>query len=391
MNIPLKIAMVTGTRAEFGLLVPLIRAIERNNQCTLQLIVTGMHLEEKFGNTVQEIENEGIAIADKIPIRLTGDSEYDIIKSTGIAMIGFAESLKQLKPDWLVVLGDRFETFAAAISAHLANIPVAHLHGGELTEGATDDAMRHAITKMSFLHFTAAEAYKQRVIQMGESPKRVFNTGAIGIDNFKNPDFLSKKELEESLNIKLGKKIALVTFHPVTLEKGGAIAEMKEMIKALDRQKDWQIIFTRPNADAGNQAINEVLENFQKLNPLRVSVFTSLGQLRYLSLMKLSAAVIGNSSSGIIEAPFCKVPSINIGNRQKGRLMAPSVIQVSPKAKKIADAMELCSNHEFIKKINKQKPIFGKGNTAEKILKAILKTGIPKQIVKSFHDLKPSH
>lgn len=388
MNGPrLKICIVTGSRAEYGLLYPLMRLIKKEPSADLQLVVTGMHLSPEFGLTFRQIESDGFSIQEKVEMLLSGDTDTAITKSTGLGLIGFADAFERLRPDWVVVLGDRFETFAAAIAAHLSKIPIAHLHGGELTEGATDDAMRHAITKMAFLHFTSTEPYRKRVIQLGESPRRVFNVGAIGLDNIKGLKLLSKNELQKELDFPFGNKMALVTYHPATLGKDRAARQVHHLLKALDRFPDMRILFTLPNADAGGRAIIQLIEAYVKENPERARAFTSLGQLKYLSVLQYVSVVIGNSSSGILEAPYFRIPTVNIGDRQTGRLKPPSVIDTGTDMKSITEGIQKAFLPSFAALSKKTSYLYGKGDTAPKILRIIQRMGKPASVKKKFHDL----
>lgn len=383
----LKICIVTGSRAEYGLLYPLMRLIQKEPSMDLQLLVTGMHLSPEFGLTFRQIEADGFSIQEKVEMLLSGDTDTAIIKATGLGMIGFADAFYRLQPDWVVVLGDRFETFAAATAAHLGKIPIAHLHGGELTEGATDDAMRHAITKMAFLHFTSAEPYRKRVIQLGESPRRVFNVGAIGLDNIKGLKLLSKSELQKELDFPLDNKTALVTYHPITLEKDTAPRQVQHLLKALDQFPDIRILFTLPNADAGGRAIIRLIEEYVKKNSERARAFTSLGQLKYLSALQYVSVVVGNSSSGILEVPYFKIPTVNIGDRQTGRLKPPSVIDTGTDVKGITDGIRKAFLPSFAALSKRPSHIYGKGDTAPKILRIIQRIGKPASVKKTFHDL----
>ncbi len=380
------IAVVTGTRAEYGLLKPLIKAISEDKAFKLQLIVTGMHLSPDFGLTYKQIEQDGFVIDSKVEDHLSGDSAEAITKAIGTAMIGFGETYKRLAPDLVVVLGDRSEILAAATAAMIKGIPIAHLHGGETTEGAYDEGIRHAITKMSYLHFTSAEVYRKRVIQLGESPDRVFNVGAIGIDSIKNLKLLTKKEFESSISFNLNKKSVLVTFHPVTLENATAKGQFEELLKSLDKLEETTIIFTKPNSDKDGRVIIEMIDDYVVKNPEKSIAFTSLGQLRYLSALQYVDVVAGNSSSGIYEVPIFKKPTINIGDRQKGRLMPKSIINCKPIQKDIDKAIQKSFDKEFIKQIQTQKNIYGNGNTTSQIIE-ILKTFELKDIKKSFHNL----
>lgn len=382
----LKIAIVTGSRAEYGLFKPLLHQIKKDKQTELQLLVTGMHLSPEFGLTYQQIENDGFRIDEKVEMLLSADTDSAIIKSTAIGMIGMADALQRLQPDWVILLGDRFETFAAAFAAHQAKIPVAHLHGGELTEGATDDAMRHAITKMSYLHFASTEIYRKRIIQLGEEPKRVFNVGAIGLESVRTLKLLSKQDLEKQLNIRFSGLNFLITYHPVTLEKQTAAQQVQELIKALDRFPDAKLIITMPNADADGRVIMREFEKFAKENE-RVSLFTSLGQLRYLSMLKQVQAVIGNSSSGIIEVPDMQIPTINIGSRQDGRVRAKTTIDCGTSATHIINAIKKSLSAGFLAQCRKATNPYSKKGTAAAILSQIKKQGRLSSIKKKFYDL----
>ncbi len=380
------IAVITGTRAEYGLLKPLIQAITDDSGFNLQLVVTGMHLLAEFGLTYTQIEQDGFVIDSKVEDHLSGDSAAAITKAIGTAMIGFAETYEELSPDLIVVLGDRSEILAAATAAMIKGIPVAHLHGGETTEGAYDEGIRHAITKMSYLHFTSAEVYRKRVIQLGESPDRVFNVGAIGIDSIKSLKLLNTTEFEESINYKLNKKNVLITFHPVTLEKATAKKQFEELLTSLDKLEDTTLIFTKPNSDKDGKIIIEMIDDYVAKKPEKSIAFTSLGQLRYLSALQHLDVVIGNSSSGIYEAPIFKKPTINIGDRQKGRLMPDSVINCEPNSEAIDKAIQKAFDQEFINSIQEQKNIYGDGTTTSQIIE-VLKTFKIKDIKKSFYDL----
>lgn len=387
MKAPLKICIVTGSRAEYGLLLPLMKLIRGKKDLQLQIVATGMHLAPEFGLTYREIEKDGFIISEKVEMLLSADSETAIAKSTGIGIMGLADSLQRLQPDWVVVLGDRFETFAAATAAHLLKIPIAHLHGGELTEGATDDAFRHSITKMAYLHFTSTNEYRERVIQLGEDPKRVFNAGAIGLDNIKGLALLSKKELEEALEFNGVDKAVLVTFHPATLENQSSEKQVNELLGALNSYPDLKIIFTMPNADADGRVIGKLLQEYAARNSERIKCFTSLGQLRYLSLLQYIRGVIGNSSSGIIEAPAFKIPTVNIGSRQDGRYRPATVIDTPTDKKSIERAMDRAFSAAFRQSCKKAVNPYGKGNAAAQVLKQITKFGKLSSTAKKFYDL----
>lgn len=380
------IAIITGTRAEYGLLKPLIQAMSEDSEFNLRLMVTGMHLSETFGLTYKQIEADGFNIDRKIDDQLNGDSALAITKAIGTAMIGFSEAFDELNPDLVIILGDRSEILAAATAAMIKGLPIAHLHGGETTEGAYDESIRHAITKMSFLHFTSTEIYRKRVIQLGESPKRVFNVGAIGIDSIKNLKLLNKVEFEKSINFKLKKYSILITFHPVTLEKSTAKRQFKELLNSVDKLEDFTLIFTKPNSDKDGRIIIKMIDEYVMSNSQKAVAFISMGQLRYLSALQFVDVVLGNSSSGIYEVPIFNKPTINIGDRQKGRCMPLSVINCKPETKAIDEALELAFNKKFVKIIKEQKNIYGNGTATSQIIK-ILKTYKFKGIKKSFYDL----
>ena len=382
-----KICVVTGTRAEYGLLYWLMKEIQLDKELELQLIVTGMHLSPEFGLTYKEIEKD-FKIDKKIEMLLSSDTAIGISKSMGLAQISFAEAYEDLKPDIIVLLGDRYEIFSAASAALIANIPVAHLHGGEITEGAFDEAIRHSITKMSHLHFTAAEEYKNRVIQLGEHPSRVFNVGGMGIENIKRLKLLSRDEFEESINFKLNKKNILVTFHPVTLENSSAKEQFQELLDAIDELEDTNIIFTKANSDTNGRIINQMCDEYVLKNSNKSICFTSLGQLRYLSALQYVDAVVGNSSSGLIEAPSFKIGTINIGDRQKGRLKAKSIIDCDSLKSSILQAFEKLYSEEFESiLINTNNP-YGDGCASERIIKELKKVDLKNILKKSFYDLK---
>ncbi|MFI3155454.1 MAG: UDP-N-acetylglucosamine 2-epimerase [Methylococcaceae bacterium] len=382
-----KICVVTGSRAEYGLLYWLMKEIQHDSVLKLQLIVTGMHLSPEFGLTWKQIEQDGFIIDRRVEMLLSSDTPVGISKSIGLGIIGFADALECLQPDVLVVLGDRFEIFAAVQAAMAHRIPIAHIHGGEITEGAVDDAIRHAITKMSHLHFTATERYRQRVIQLGEQPERVFNVGAPGLDNILQLKLLDKSELEAAIGFNLGKRNLLITFHPVTLEEATATTQFKNLLKALDYFDDLHLIFTQPNADADGRAIIGMIEQYRQHFPERVASFVSLGSLRYLSALKYMDAVVGNSSSGLIEAPAFKIGTINIGDRQKGRLCADSVIHCEPEVDAILQAFNTLFSEDFQKSLKTLENPYGQTGASVKI-KELLKTQTLEDLLKKgFYDL----
>jgi len=381
-----RICVVTGTRAEYGLLYWLMKEIENDLDLELQIIVTGMHLSPEFGLTYKEIEKE-FTITKKIEMLLSSDTSIGISKSMGLAQISFAESFEDLQPDIIVVLGDRYEIFSAVSAAMIARIPIAHLHGGETTEGVYDESIRHSITKMSHLHFTAAEEYRRRVIQLGEHPDRVYNVGGMGIENIKRLRLLSKEEFEKSIDFKLNKRNIIVTFHPVTLENSVAKDQFQELLNALDELQDTNIIFTKANSDTDGRIINQMIDAYVLTNRNKSIAFTSLGQLRYLSAMQYMDAVVGNSSSGLLEAPSFKTGTINIGDRQSGRLKARSVIDCKSDSESVLNAFKELYSTEFQQKLQAVLNPYGEGNASFKI-KNILKSAILEGIVKkSFYDL----
>lgn len=380
-----KICIVTGTRAEYGLLFLLIQEIEKDKDLELQLIATGMHLSPEFGLTYKEIEKD-FTIDKKIEMLLSSDTSVGISKSMGLAQISFAEAFSDLSPDLVVVLGDRYEIFSATSAAMISNIPIAHLYGGETTEGAFDESIRHSITKMSHLHFTAAKEYKNRVIQLGEHPSRVFNVGGIGIDNIKNLQLLSKNEFEKSINFKLNKNNIIVTFHPVTLEKATASEQFQNLLDVIDTLEKTHVIFTKANSDTDGRVINQMIDNYVKENGDKSIAFTSLGQIRYLSALKYVDAVVGNSSSGIIEAPSFQIGTINIGDRQKGRIMAKSIIDTDTNIPSIENAFNTLKSDEFKQKLKTVKNPFGNGRATKKIVKVLKKSKLNNILKKEFYN-----
>lgn len=369
-----KICLVTSTRAEYGIMSRLIETLSNDSEIEFYLLVTGMHLSEKFGMTKNEITQK---IYKEIDIEI----EKEPVHSLALTIEKFDKVLKEIKPDLLVLLGDRYEIMGVAQACMLNNIPIAHLYGGDTTEGAIDEAVRHSITKMSHLHFTSCEEYKKRVIQLGENPKRVFAVGNLSLENMKKIPLLSKEEFEKSIDFKLNKKNLLVTFHPVTLE--GAVEEQfKELLDALDELKDTNIIITCPNSDEGSDVIFKMIKEFEQIHP-NVKSFVSLGMLRYYSAMKYVDMVVGNSSSGIYEAPSFKIPTINIGNRQKGRLQSASVINCKPEKRDILQAITLGYNKDCSNTIN----IYEKDNTCENIIRILKEYDLKNILKKEFYDL----
>lgn len=383
-----KFCVITGTRAEYGLLRWVMQGIKDDAELTLQIIATGMHLSPEFGLTYLEIEKDGFQIDRKVEMLTSSDTSVGIAKSMGLGLIGFADALNDLEPDLIVVLGDRFEIFAAVSAALVARIPVAHLHGGETTEGAFDEALRHSITKMSHLHFVAAEEYRQRVIQLGEQPERVSLVGGLGIDNIKRLKLLDRAALEASLDFKLGPKNLLITFHPVTLENQSSDHQMSELLNALDRLgEETHLIFTMPNADNGGRELIGMVESFVA-NHANARAYTSLGQLRFLSCVKLVDGVIGNSSSGLAEAPSLQTGTVNIGDRQRGRLKAQSVIDCAPQSRAIFDAIGKLYSTPFRQSLSSVVNPYGNGGASEKIVQALRSQDLSDILKKSFFNIK---
>lgn len=380
------VCVVTGTRADYGLLRWVMEGIRQSPDLHLQVIATGMHLSPEFGLTYREIEKDGFAIDRKVEMLLSSDTPAGVTKSMGLGLIGFGEAIEQLKPDLMLLLGDRFEIFAAAAAAMVARVPLAHLHGGETTEGAIDEAIRHSITKMSHLHFVAAEEYRRRVVQLGEAPERVFLVGGLGIDNIKRLDLLDRAALEASLDFKLGPKNLLVTFHPVTLEKSTAGAQMTELLAALDALEDTHLIFTMPNADTDGRILIAMIEQFVATHP-NARVYTSLGQMRYLSCISQVDGVVGNSSSGLIEVPSFRKGTVNIGDRQRGRLKAGSVIDCAPDRQSIADALRTLYSAEFQSRLATVRNPYGEGGASDKVVRVLQEYPLDQLLKKPFYDL----
>jgi UDP-hydrolysing UDP-N-acetyl-D-glucosamine 2-epimerase len=382
-----KICVVTGTRAEYGLLYWLMKEIQADEDLELQIIATGAHLSPEFGLTYKVIESDGFEIDEKVEMLLSSDTAVGITKSLGLATIGFADAYDRLKPDIVVLLGDRYEILAAAQAALVARLPIAHISGGETTEGVIDEAIRHAVTKMASVHFVAAEPYRKRVIQIGENPERVLNVGDLGIDNIARLQLLNKSELERELNFRFGKPTFLVTFHPATLLANDIEKGIKALLEALDYFPEAKIIITRANADEGGRLINDYLEQYALKNPSRVLLKTSLGQVRYLSVMKYCDLVIGNSSSGIVEAPALKKATVNIGERQTGRLKAGSIIDCSEDSKEVVSSIEKALSSEFQISLNKAESLYGNCNASVKIKEYIKTLSLKDILIKKFYDL----
>lgn len=385
-----KICFITGTRAEYGLLSRLMKMVQDDNSSQLQIVATNMHLSPKFGNTYQEIENDGFTIDYKIPIIDDNDKDDAVttVKSMSKALAGFADAYNELKPDLVVVLGDRYEILAAAEAALIERIPIAHIHGGEITEGAYDDAIRHSITKMSHLHFASTEEYRKRIIQLGEQPDKVFYVGALGVENIKKLPLMGKEEIEESIHFKLDGNTILVTYHPVTLGTHSAEQEIKEFLSALVERRDLRVVFTMPNSDTGSNVIVDAINKFVENNPHRAIAYKSLGLKRYLSVMKFCCAVVGNSSSGLLEVPSFGIPTLNIGDRQKGRIAADSVYNCDTDKLSILQGLDTIMSPSFKQKAVATHNPYDKGGTAQAIFDVISTYPLDELKQKHFYDIK---
>lgn len=382
------IMVLTATRAEYGLLNPIINELNAYGGFEVRIVATGAHLSPEFGLTYKEIEKDGNRIDRKIEILLSSDTPASISKSMGLAMISFADYFAERKPNALLVLGDRYETLAICCAAMNERIPIIHLYGGETTEGAVDEAIRHAITKLSYLHLTSTEEYRRRVIQLGEDPDRVITVGAVGIENVLKKSLLSRKQLSESVGMDLSHPYAVVTFHPVTLEETSAQMQCSQLLAALDARSDMKYILTKANADSDGRIINKMLEEYA-ISHSNAVVFDSLGVKRYISAVKYARMVIGNSSSGLMEVPSFGIPTINIGDRQKGRLKADSVIDCKPIKEEICEAMEKADNESYRKISKATINPYGDGNTSKKVVSAIKEFLSPDTVnlKKKFYDL----
>lgn len=381
-----KICVFTGARAEYGLLKPLLREIISDKSLELQLLVTGMHLSPEFGLTYKIIENDGFLINEKIEMVVSADTPSSICKSIGLGLIGYADALRRLKPDFIVLLGDRYETLAGAIASLVSRIPIAHIQGGELTYGATDDSMRHSITKMSMLHFTYNKIYSKRVIQLGENPFHVFDVGALNVESIKSINLLKKNAFQKKIKFKLGDINCLITFHPVTLEVNTAMKQFSSLLNVLKKHKNIHCIFTKTNSDVEGRVINDLIDQFVSKNKERSVSFISMGQQLYFSAMSLVDVVIGNSSSGIIETPSFRVPTINIGDRQSGRIKANNIIDCEPNEENISASLKKSLNPHFVNSIKDMKNPFEKKDTAKNIKNKIKSFELIKQAKKVFFD-----
>jgi GDP/UDP-N,N'-diacetylbacillosamine 2-epimerase (hydrolysing) len=382
-----RVCVFTGSRAEYGLLKPLLDEIKRDQFLDLKLLVTGAHLSKEFGLTYKSIEDDGFTCDEKVEMILSADTPVAICKSMGLGMIGISEALMRIKPDLFVILGDRFEIMVAAATALVCRVPVAHIQGGELTLGAIDDQFRHAITKMSLLHFVATDEYRDRVVQLGEDPSRVFNYGALNVDAMKKIELLSRKQIEKKLKISLDPKSLLVTFHPVTLENNTAGKQFSQLIEAIHSFDQLKVIFTKTNADTGGRIINDLIDKYVEENPQKAVAFTSLGQLVYISSIFHIDAVAGNSSSGVIETGTFKLPTVNIGDREKGRILPDNVIDCDQSVESIRIAIETALSKEFKDSLRDMVNPYEMDNTAKNITAKLRDYPLPSTVKKEFHDM----
>ncbi|OUP09317.1 UDP-N-acetylglucosamine 2-epimerase (hydrolyzing) [Mediterranea sp. An20] len=382
-----KICVVTGTRAEYGLLSRLMRLIADSSDCILQVVATNMHLLPEYGNTYQEIEGDGFYIDVKVPMHKDADNAYGVIHSMSEEMNGMSEAFRKLSPDLVVILGDRYEMLVVAIVAMLQRIPIAHLYGGEISEGAVDDSIRHCITKMSHLHFTSTEENRKRVIQLGEEPNRVFYVGAIGVENMKDIPLLCKVDLEKSLGFSVDDNTIMVTYHPVTLGERNVREEINDFLKAIDFFPQLRVLFTMPNSDQGGDSIKSAIESYCILHADRAKCFTSLGVRRYLSTMQYIAAVVGNSSSGLVEVPSSHIPTLNIGDRQKGRTRGKSVYDCASDTTSIIEGLKIVLSNEFREEARRAVNPYEKGNTAKNIFQVISTYPLENLKQKKFYDI----
>lgn len=382
-----RVCVATGSRAEYHLLTPLLRRLSCNPEFDLRIAVTGAHLSPEQGNTYREIEDDGFSIDQKIPILDEDDSPSGKNRAIARAIEGFDRYFSQSAPGLLVILGDRYEMLGVATAAMMRRIPIAHIHGGETTEGAADEAVRHSITKMSQLHFTSCERYRHRVIQLGEDPDRVFNVGSLGVENIANVSLMTRPELEQSLGINFGDRVALVTYHPVTLDERLPGAQAADLIEALSDFPGMTVLFTKANADAGGAAINSAIERACADRPAW-HLFASLGMRRYLSALSLVDVVVGNSSSGILEAPSFGVPVVNIGDRQRGRVQSANIINCEDNVEAMRDAIAHALTDSFREEARAASSPYGDGHASELIVEQIERwcaRGI--DVKKHFYDL----
>ena len=382
-----KICVVTGTRAEYGLLYWTMKRIQDESNAELQVIATGMHLSPEFGNTYKTIENDGFTIHRKIECLLSSDTGVGISKSIGLGIISFSEAYTQLKPDIVLVLGDRFEIMGAVTAAMICRIPIAHCHGGEATEGLIDESIRHSITKMSQIHFACTKEYRNRIIQLGELPSNVYNVGGLGIENINKLDLLDREGFERSIDCKLKSNNYLVTFHPVTLDKASAETQFSALINSLDKLDNSLIIFTKPNADNDGRIIIKLIDKYVSKNRHKAVAFTSLGQLRYLSAIPFMTAVVGNSSSGLLEVPSFRIPTVNIGDRQRGRIQGDSVINCDSTETSIKKALDIAKSKEFRDNIKDKVSPYGEINSSGIIIEKLMNISLDGILKKKFYNL----
>ncbi len=383
-----KVCVFTGTRADYGIMSRLVRLIAEDPELQLQIIATNMHLSPEFGMTYTEIEADGFHIDKKVEMMMSSDTAVGTVKSMGLGLIGFADALDELKPDLAIILGDRYEMLAAAEACLINKVPIAHIAGGAISEGAYDDAIRHSITKMSHLHFTETDEYRKRVIQLGEHPEHVWSTGALGVNNIHNEQIMKLQDLEDSLNFKLGKKFLLVTFHPATMENATAADQCMNLLTALgDINDEYQLLFTLPNSDTDGRVIIQIINDYVAKNPDKAYAITSLGKKRYYSALKYTTAVIGNSSSGLVEAPSFNIPTLNIGNRQQGRTRGESVIDVPATLEGMRKGLKKVLSDDVITKCKTASNPYEKANTLETIFNIIKKYPLDGIIKKSFYNL----
>ena len=382
-----RICVITGSRAEYGLLFWTMKKLLKEESFKLSICVTGMHLSPEFNLTFKNIIDDGFHIDEKVEMLLSSDSSIGISKSIGLGVISFSEVFDRIKPDLILVLGDRFEIFSACTAAMISNIPIAHCHGGETTEGLIDEAIRHSITKMSHIHFTSTNVYKKRVEQMGEDPSKVFNVGALGIENINKLKLFSYDEFEKKINLKLRKIVILITFHPVTLENSSSKKQFSQLIKSIDKLDNSTIIFTKPNADMDGRVISELIDSYVIENSKKSISYVSMGQKLYLSAIKYSNIVIGNSSSGLIEVPSFKKATINIGDRQKGRIKGYSVIDCDPIESSITKSINIALSEKFGNKLKSASNPYGFENSSSKILKTLKEINFENLLKKQFYDL----
>lgn len=382
-----KICVITGTRAEYGLLSKLMKRINDCPDMQLQIIATNMHLSPEFGLTYREIEADGFHIDKKVEMLLSSDTRNATTKSLGLGIIGFADAFEDLAPDMVVILGDRYEMLGAASAALLYGIPIAHISGGDVTEGAYDDAIRHSISKMSHLHFTSAEEYRQRVIQLGEQPDRVFNFGAIGLDNMRQIQFLDRQSLEQSIGFEIGEDCILVTYHPVTMERNSAETQFGALLEAIDRV-GCRVIFTKPNSDSDGRIIIKMIDEYVAANSDKAACYTSLGYVRYLSALQFVKAAVGNSSSGILEVPSFGIPTVNIGDRQKGRLRADSVIDCNTDVDSIEKSIRSALSQEWQTIARNATNPYEQPDTVARIFEVLQQCDLSQMKQKRFYDIR---